>query len=127
MGKALANGDYSSFIDYNHPVMIQSFGGKEKAISLIRAAMDKLKSSGTKIKDVSLADIYDIKHEADNIQAIITQQVIYDENGKNKTEIQKMIAVSDNGGAKWHFININGKTKAEMLKYFPDLNTNLKF
>ena len=127
MGKALANGDYNSFIDYNHPVMIQSYGGREKAISLIQAAMDELKSSGTTIRDVSLADIYDIKYEADNIQAIITQQVIFDENGKDKKEIQKMIAVSEDGGANWHFININGKTKAEMFKFFPVLNPNLKF
>lgn len=127
MGKALARGDYNSFIEYNHPVMIQSYGGKEKTISLLRSTMEELKKTGTSIKDVSLSDIYDIVYEGKNIQAIITMKVIYSGTQNEKTEIQKMIAVSDDGGTKWHFINIEGKTKAEMLKFFPYLNQNLKF
>lgn len=127
MGKALTKGDYNTFVAYNHPVMIQSYGGKEKTISLLRSTLDELKKSGRSIQDVSLAEIYDMTHDGKKIQAIITMKVIYSGTENEKTEIQKMIAVSDDGGANWHFINIDGKTKAEMLKFFPDLNPNLKF
>jgi len=127
MGEALANGDYNTFIDYNHLIMVQSLGGREKMLDLIQSTMEGFKENGTSISRITLSDIYDISKKGKSLQAIITQKVYYLTSGNEVEELQKLIAVSDDNGTTWQYINITGKTKAEMIKFFPSLHPKLKF
>jgi hypothetical protein len=127
MGKAIVDGDYNTFINYSHPVVIQNIGGKEKSIQLLKSSMLELKNSGFIIKKITLSDLNQVEVDGTQIQAIITQIVHFSSVGQVKTEIQKMIAISEDFGQIWYFININGKTKSEMKMIFPSLNPNLEF
>ncbi|MBK9257618.1 MAG: hypothetical protein IPM42_19335 [Saprospiraceae bacterium] len=127
MGKALFEANYSEFVDYNHLIMVQSLGGKDKMIEMVQSSMEGLKESGTILKDISLSDIYDIRKEGRNVQVVMTQVLLYENNGIENTEIQKMLAVSEDNMNSWKFINITGKTKAEMKVFFPSLNKDLQF
>lgn len=125
MGDALKNGNYTLFLDYNHPGIIQSNGGRAKAIEMLQETNKALLENNTKIVSVLLKDVHDIKINGENIQVIITQEVLFDNNGKSINELQKMLAVSDDSGKSWQFININNKTKTEVLEFFPSLNEHL--
>jgi len=127
MGKTLFEAKYSEFVDYNHLIMVQSLGGKNKMIEMVQSSMQGLKESGTILKDISLSDIYDIRKEGRNVQVVMTQVLLYENNGIENTEIQKMLAVSEDNMNSWKFINITGKTKAEMQTFFPSLNKDLQF
>jgi hypothetical protein len=127
MGKAIMNENYEEFVSFNHPIMIQSYGGKQRTKDLLSATLSELKKSGYKVKSASLSEVHDVKYKQKNIQAIISQVLALDSMGTDKTEIQKMIAISENNGETWSFININGKSKAEVSKNFPILNQNLNF
>ena len=127
MGKALKEADFNSFINFNHPSMVESYGGRSNFIKLLEATEKSMKESGLVVKDVSLANIFDIQKDDKSVQAIITQAITLTYGLKDTTETQMLIAVSENQGNNWHYINITGKSKSEMKRFFPLLNQNLKF
>ncbi len=127
MTNALINEKYDEFVAYNHPIMVQSYGGKQKTVELLRASIQELKKSGYTIKNVSMGDVYDIQIDKSNIQVVFGQILTLESADAEKQENQKMLAVSENGGKTWYFINITNKNKGDILKSFPGLNQNLKF
>ena len=51
----------------------------------------------------------------------------FDTYGNESVDDQKMIAVSEDKGKSFQFINVTNKSKADIIKFFPDINENLKF
>lgn len=127
MGESLSNGEYDRFIDFNHLIMVQSLGGRAKMKELIKSTMEGFKEKGTTISRIDLQDIVNMAVDSKIVQAIITQKVYYHTEGHDVEDLQKLIAVSNDYGATWQYINITGKTKADMIKFFPELNPTLEF
>ncbi|HMR88441.1 MAG TPA: hypothetical protein PKD51_09810 [Saprospiraceae bacterium] len=127
MGKAIQTENYDAFVNYNHPIMIQSYGGKERTKDLLSATLQELKKSGYRVKSAALSEVHDIQFKQNNIQAIISQKLTLDSMDLDKVQMQKMIAISENNGVSWSFINIDSKSKEEIKSVFPLINPNLKF
>jgi NADH:ubiquinone oxidoreductase subunit 6 (subunit J) len=127
MGKAIQTEDYNAFVNFNHPIMIQSYGGKERTKALLSATLQELKKSGYKVKNTELSQVHDVQYIQNNIQAIISQKLTLDSMNLDKIQIQKMIAISENNGISWSFINIDGKSREEIKSVFPLINPKLKF
>ncbi len=127
MGLALSEGRYDEFINYNHPLMVNSTGGKEKMTQAVKEALESMRESGSTLKTIKLKSISQVSHEGKNIQAILSQVVMYDTNGIETSDEQKMIAISEDNGDTFQFINITNKSKKDLIKFFPDLNQNLEF
>ena len=79
------------------------------------------------IKSIKIKNIADIQQDGESIQALLIQSVIFDTYGNESVDDQKMIAVSEDKGKSFQFINVTNKSKADIIKFFPDLNENLKF
>lgn len=127
MGKALINEDYVRFSQYNHPVLVESYGGRERLIDLLRANARHFRDNQTTIESIDLKEIIDIQSDRNSIQILLTQEIVFQKAGEIVTEVQKVIAVSEDNGDKWYFINIEGKSQEEVAAFFPALNANLKF
>jgi hypothetical protein len=127
MGKALINEDFVAFSRYNHPVMVESLGGKERLIDLLRANARQFRETNTAIKSVKLKEILDIRSGRNSIQILLTQEVVFQKDDELVEDIQKTIAISEDNGNKWYFINIEGKSKEEVSTFFPALNPDLDF
>jgi len=127
MGEAFKNEKYDEFISYNHPVMLQNIGGAKKTIELLKATHQSLIEHNTKIKNVVFSDVNDIHYDDQTIQAIVTQKITYDIGSEQKDEIQKLVAISNDEGKSWQYINIGGKSREQIIKLFPLINSKLKF
>lgn len=127
MASTFINNNYAQFISYTHPSMLQSIGGAEKTIELLRSTNETLKDQQTKVSKIVFSDMYDIENDGKTIQALVAQKVTFENNEGSKDEIQKMIAISEDSGKSWKYINIGKNTKAEMTKLFPVINPNLEF
>jgi hypothetical protein len=127
MGTALINRDYNKFIKYNHPIMIQSYGGRSHLYEILDVTRNELDMAGTEIKEVRFDKILDLQKSGNDIQAVLLQTLTLTQNNQEQVQIQKMLAVSEDGGANWYYINIEGKTKDEIKQEFPALNEKLKF
>lgn len=127
MGKTLANEDYEGFVAFNHPVLVQAYGGKQKAIELFQTTLTQQKRDGVYFQDITFDKILDIKRRGREIQAVVLQNIRTMEYGETKVNQQKTLAVSENGGKSWYFLSIQDQSKDEIKKIFPDLNNDLQF
>lgn len=127
MSHAFEKGKYEDFVSFMHPTMIQSFGGRQKTLELLNATNQSFINQDTKIKDVRLGDVLDIQQMDGSIQAVISQIVTYDVSGEEKNEMQKLIAISEDRGKSWKYINIGSKSKDEIFRLFPFINPKLAF
>lgn len=127
MSLALLDGEYEQFVAYNHPVMVLATGGKVKMEQAIKESIVALNRNGLIIKDINLKTVNTIKQDGKKVQAILTQEVIFDMEGAEKSDSQQMLAVSSNNGKSFKFINISGKKKEEITKYFPGVLKDIIF
>jgi hypothetical protein len=127
MGKAFIEGDYQTFADFNHPRMIESMGGRKSMIDIINSSAVAFNQSGIRIKEISLNEIIDIQKSRNDIQVLMTQNMILENQGKEIVELQRLIGVSEDNADTWHFVNITNKTKDQVISIFPDLNQNFTF
>lgn len=127
MGLAMNNEDYKVLLDYTHDNIIRSVGSKENIINVIKASIAELKSKQTSVEKIALLEIHDIQKSGLQIQTYFTQEVQYNIGGKTQKTIQKIIGDSNDNGNTWKYIQIDNKSREEILKIFPQLNTKLKF
>ena len=127
MGNALANEDYQTFIDFSPPILIQNFGGRESMLEIIEKPYNELKSSGVRVKGVKLLRILEVQRSGDFFQAIIEQEVRLEKHGKNNSLFQKMLALSEDGGETWHYLNIENSDREEIERFYPNLLDDITF
>lgn len=127
MGKCLIERDYECFVNYNHPMIIQSYGSKEKMKETVNGAMHTYRDMGGEYKNIKFVDIQQIEHKGRNIQAIINQDVTIIKNNENVVERQRLLAVSEDNGATWYYINLNGMTREKISDFYPAFNLSLNF
>ena len=127
MGKCLINRNYECFVNYNHPMIIQAYGSKEKMKTFVDQAMQSYKESGYEYKAIKFVDIQQIEQNGHNIQAIINQDVTILDNNENVVERQQLLGVSEDRGSTWYYISINGMNKEKISEFYPAINPKLTF
>lgn len=127
MGQCLITEDYDCFIRYNHPMIVQSYGSKEKMKDLLSQMMRGYKEYQGQYKKIAFVDVGQIESAGRNIQAVINQEVTLDKHGEQVTEHQKVLAVSEDNGTTWHYINLTGTDKEKISRFYPELNKKLNF
>lgn len=127
MGQCLITGDYDCFISYNHPMIVQGYGSKEKMKELIDQFMTGYKDQQGQYKKIEFVNVQQIEETGRNIQAVLNQKVTIDNKGEQNIETQKILAVSEDNGVSWHYINLTGMSKDQIYKFYPYFNDNLNF
>ncbi len=126
MGKCLITGDYDCFIDYNHPMIVQSYGSKSEMKHLLNEAMRTFRDNVGDYSKIQFQDVEQVERKGKNIQAVVNQDVTIVKEMNESIEHQKVLAVSEDGGHSWHYINLSGMDRSRIEKYYPALNPNIK-
>ncbi|MCZ2101317.1 MAG: hypothetical protein LC107_07255 [Chitinophagales bacterium] len=126
MGQCLIVRDYDCFINYNHPMIVQSYGSKSDMEHLLSEAMRTLKDNGGEYKKVTFKDVAQVETNGKNIQAVVNQEVTFLKDNIESIEPQKVLAVSEDGGHSWYYINLSGMDRSKIEKFYPALNPNIK-
>jgi hypothetical protein len=127
MGEYLIHGDYNGFAELNHPIIIESLGGKEKLIEILKFNAADQKENNTELKSISLKEVIDVKSNFNSIQAITVQETIESRNGVDHAQNIKMLSYYDKNDDRLYFLSIEGKSSDDVSKFFPYLNKELKF
>jgi hypothetical protein len=116
---AMLKGDYEAFVGYTHPKVIELVGGREKMLETLRKGTAQMKAQG--IAFVS----FDVAAPANVIGAGKPRQLAVVptkfEMTSGTTHIKQegfLLAVSDDAGKSWTFIDGAGLTDKEQLKQF---------
>jgi len=113
---AFARKDFSTVADYTYEPVIKLMGGKEAAIAVIEAQIKDLEDKGMTIVSITAADPEPVTN-IENLQFSIvpTKIKLKLENTTMQGE-EFMIAVSNDGGKVWKFVDGAAATDQDMMK-----------
>lgn len=122
---AFIKGDFETFADLSHPVVVSAGGGRKKMIEGMTAEIKKLKDNGTEFKAVKVAEPSD--PVAVGKELYICVPFTFELATPNARVAVKsfLLGISGDGGKTWLFVD--GLAGRESLKKsFPDLPDKLE-
>ena len=122
MSNSLISGKSDQFVEYVHPILYQSIGGKGKLIEL----MSKLYED-VNVKSGKINKLFKTKTEGDVIQALLMQSFTFVTKGQETVSSTKSFAFSYDGGRSWIFAGIENRSYDEMKKIIPEIFDELRY
>ncbi len=122
MSSALINGRPDRFVEYVHPILYQSIGGKAKMIELMSRLYENVA-----IKSGEINKVFKTKTEGEVIQALLLQTFTFVSEGEETVSTNKSIAFSYDGGKSWSFAGTEDRSFDEMKKILPELFEELRY
>jgi pseudouridine-5'-phosphate glycosidase len=125
MMEATIKRDYETVIEYTHPSIIKLLGGKAKAIEFTSQQMEKVNEAGG-IEKCSIREISKIIKVGNELQCVISQEMIMKIEGKRYRSLGGTIGVSEDKGKNWTFLNISQNDLASIRRFIPKFSNKLK-
>lgn len=125
MAGFLTRGNYTEFIKYMHPRALQMAGGKDKIIAMLQASSEQSNSQGFTIDSVCIGDPLPIMYAGKELQGLVPEKIILKIKQGKLVTTSYLLAVSDNKGKTWYFIDTSNKTLAQLQTVLPSLSNQL--
>lgn len=125
MANGLISGDYTTFIHYLHPKILQLSGGADAMKQQLQHMSRQLSTVGASFDSVCLDSMSNIIKANPTLQATIRQHTIMKLSTGRSMATSTLIAMSSDNGVHWKFIDTNRKTLADMRQILPNLSTAL--
>jgi len=125
MAKAMLRKDYDGFMKYMHPKLIELGGGKEKMRPYMDTLTNKMKGFGAEIKKITIGHPYKVIEYKNELQSTLpqtTEVAIFSGSILIETTL---IAISQDQGKNWWFVDRLMYNEKELKKTLPDLSPDL--
>lgn len=122
MKEYLLEGDYENYTNYVYPKLIEMVGGKENMKIATESGINSMKAGGLSIINLIFKNPNKFLKKDDELQCSLTQVTVMQTPDGKIEEEYALIAISDDKGENWTFINTDGKDKETVLKAFPNLH-----
>ncbi|MDO3645239.1 hypothetical protein [Mucilaginibacter sp. L3T2-6] len=122
MGQAFLRGDYDTFAGYLYPVIINSMGGKEQIAATLRKTVSNLKANGASFSNITVDNPSKIIKAHSELQCTLQQHTTIKTRDSKIVTTSTLIAMSENGGKDWFFIDTSNKAEKDIRKALPNLN-----
>ena len=125
MKEYLLQGDYENYTNYVYPKIIEMMGSKKNMVVATENGINNMKAGGLSILDLKYKNPSKFFEKENELQCSLTQvTVMQTPNGKIEKE-NAFIAISDDDGQNWTFINTDNKDKETVLETFPNLHSDI--
>ena len=121
--QAIKNGDYAALMEMTYPAVVTEMGGEFEAKDKLEAYVGNLMSGGMKLDKITTGEPSEVVKAGSELHAIISQTVSLKVPGGFLDTKINLLAVSDNKGKSWKFIDTS-RYKAD--KMVPNFNSSLK-
>ncbi len=125
LANATLEGDYEKLIDYTHPNVIKSAGGKENFLKFIVPEMQKMAADGFVMESVEIGEPTKTRLYKGQYQSLIPKTITIVYNGQRIRSKNHLFGFSDSSGQKWTFIEAEKLLTATGKSLFPDFETNI--
>jgi hypothetical protein len=125
MKKFLLNKDYPSFVKFTYPKLVEMAGGEQKMVETFEETMKQMEAAGTIILDVTFGEPTKVIKQGNELQCTIPQLTKLKMNENQLSQKSTLIAISENDGKTWYFINASSDDIHEMQKNLPNLSSEL--
>lgn len=123
---ALLNGDYKKLIERTHTRIVQEMGGPEQAVAFVAEGIEAMKADGITMESVTIGDPSEpVAHEA-MVAAIVPQNIILNTPKGRFRKEGHLLAISEDGGATWSYMDTGTLNEQMLQDYFPALADQIK-
>lgn len=118
---ALIRGDYETLIAMTHPRVVAEMGGHDAAVGTVAQSIAALKAQGITLESGVIETPSEPVAVGALVAVIVPQtKVLRTPTGRFRSH-GHLLAVSEDGGARWSFIDSGTLTPANLAEYFPAL------
>jgi len=125
MAKAMLNKDFDNFIKHIHPKLIELGGGKEKMRPYMDTMSVKMKAFGAEIKKITIGHPYKVIEYNKELQSTLPQTTEVSFLSGSIVVETTLIAISQDGGKNWYFVDTMMYKEKDLKKSLPDLSPDL--
>ncbi len=125
MAKLLQEKKYTAYANYLYPGIIAMAGSKEKLIEATKNAMEQMQQNGVSITKISFGKPEKVLVVGSEWQTTVPQVFEMSHEGKAIISEYSLIAISNDAGLHWYFIDTSGKDLATLRQSLPNLSTEL--
>jgi hypothetical protein len=120
--EAISRKDYTKMVDLTYPKLVDLLGGREKMLAEMSNQMKSMEAEGVELLSTVPSPPTQFVHESNGIYAVVPVTTkIKAKDGMFQTE-GSLIAISNDGGTSWTFIDATGKDQTELKKLLPHLD-----
>lgn len=125
MGKKFISQDYAGFIKYSHPSTIKGMGGEKKATEKITTEMLSIGKDGIVITNITFGTPSKIITVNDELQCTVPQIMEMHVPGGKVTSTTTMLAISNDKGKNWYFLDTANYNFYDMKMLLPNLSEEI--
>lgn len=125
MVNGLISADYSTFIHYLHPKVVEISGGAAALKQRLTEMARQFNISGMSFQSVSLDSASAFIKKGTQLQATIRQHTTMKLQQGRTVATSTLIGISADNGMHWKFVDTHNKTLADMQQLLPGLSNAL--
>lgn len=122
MSTALIEQKPDDFVNYIHPILYESVGGKKQLAKFMAGMYENVRINNSKIIDLKT-----LVKKGSNIQTLITQESSYTINNIASSSQSTSFAFSYDQGRTWVFAGTEERSFDEMKKILPEIFDELRY
>lgn len=119
--EAVVKGDYDGIVQYTHPRIVKLMGGKDKMIVVVKKGMEQMQQQGAKFDAASIGEPEAPKKMGAFLTCKVPQHIVIKISGGKLETDSELLAISEDGGKKWTFMDLGPVTKDQFSQIFPEL------
>ena len=105
LAKATVGGDFAKVADLTYPKVVESFGGKEKMIAVLRQDAAQMKAEGFELTAMTIGEIKQIAKVDLETFAVVPLRITFKSPDGKEAGESSMVGISADNGVNWKFIN----------------------
>lgn len=122
---ALLKGDYETVVAHTYPKAIEIAGGKTKMLQMLTTGLAQMKQQGFAFESITMGAPGKFYKAGSEIHCLVPESIVMKtQQGRFRGE-SNLLAVSQNQGKTWTFLDLNAGSIKAIDQIFPKFNHSL--
>jgi hypothetical protein len=123
---ALVAGNYGVVVDHMYPKVVQMGGGRAKVLQLMTAGIKQMQAQGVSFENATIGTPGKFYKAGTEIHCLVPENITMKVGSSTMHAGSNLLAISQDKGKTWSFLDLNKNTIASIPKIFPNFNKDLK-
>ncbi|HEV3413467.1 MAG TPA: hypothetical protein VG101_13380 [Puia sp.] len=125
MVNGLTTGNYTTFIHYIHPRVVEAAGGAAALKQALQQMSRQFSISGLSFQSVTVDSLSEFVKSGTQVQATIRQHTTMKHGQGRIMATSTLIGISGDNGLHWKFVDTHNKTLEDVRQLLPNVSTEL--
>ncbi|MBC7383424.1 MAG: hypothetical protein H7296_10620 [Bacteroidia bacterium] len=125
MGGILVRKDYSAFVKCTYPKIVELMGGEKKMIDIMEKGAMEMEKEGSAFLETKIGEPSVVIKAGNQLQCTVPITLEMKVPHGHLTNHSTLIAISEDDGKSWYFVDNSGKSLEVMRKVLPELSAQL--